>query len=169
MSAAAVFLLAAGCSVAQTPDPTATAAPSAATSAASSVAGRVTLEEDGCTFSTGEAVEADGAFTIEVSNMTSRDSGFDLYLLRDDASYEDWVAFHEAVQDSFDDGSEPEGSPSDLADPVDLQVAVPAGGSGVLTEERARDGTYALQCWIFAGDDDTTIMTAGPMPVGPPS
>jgi hypothetical protein len=46
---------------------------------------------------------------------------------------------------------------------------VPAGGSGVLTEERARDGTYALQCWIFAGDDDTTIMTAGPMPVGPPS
>lgn len=139
--------------------------PAATTRQQTVVAATVTLSEAGCGLTEGDPVEPGAPFEIEVMNDTQSDSGFDLYLLKDDATYEDWVSFHHTVQESFESEEEVSGSAADLASPIHLMEAVAAGDSSVLTEASAQAGEYVLQCWTFVSEDETRVTTAGPLEV----
>lgn len=124
----------------------------------------VTLTDTGCAFDGAIAAGA-GGFMIRAVNITSENAGFDLYLLHEDTTFEDWVAYNTAARKDIEAGGEGPGDPLSIADPVDLQVAVAPGGEGVLRAESNDSGTYALQCWIFPAEGTISLFTAGPVNV----
>jgi hypothetical protein len=137
--------------------------PSASPSAAVVTAGTVTLADEGCSFH-GALPPGAGSFAITAVNTTSDDAGFDLWRLRPQTTFADWVAYHERQQAAIDAGTEGDGPPFSIAEDVHLQLAVGPGGRAELLEPAAAVAVYALQCWRFAADGDR-LMTAGP--VGP--
>lgn len=161
---AGLLLIAVACGGASTTAES--AAPSSPPASPVSI-GTVTLTDEGCTLDVSPPMPNSG-FTIAAVNETAHDAGFDLYLLHDETTFDTWVDYHEAAQASIDSGGEGPGDPTAIADPIDLQVAVDAGASGLLTAGSAEPGSYALQCWLFPESGARTLRVAGPIDVSSP-